>query len=171
MARTCLDRPCHIERADKPEPVKTLCDRLACAVIDALKNRLAARLHADIIGDTESDKNVFPTRRVRFPCCNQKRHTQHDLRRLRVNFVEISVIIAREIEFSVDSRSAGRRKLRHLQPHSRPALRSGEIESGPRKMRLRGLPQRSPAPPSLTAPRLGSSRRKRATKARVSRRG
>src|SRR5205807_6378580 len=45
--------------------------------------------------------------RPRFPSCDEKRHAQHNSRRLRVNLVKIDEIIARKIEAPVDAQHAG----------------------------------------------------------------
>jgi len=102
-----LIRPGHIECPDQPEAIETLYDRLPCAVIDELDNGLRAWLHADIISDTGRDENLFWTRRPHLACSGEKRHTQHDLRRLAINLVEVDVIISREIEAPVDTQHTG----------------------------------------------------------------
>src|SRR5215471_3380385 len=102
-----LVRPGHIECPNQPQHVETLYDRLPWATINELDNCLGARLHADIIGNTGSDEHLLWTRRPRFSRSNEKRHTQHDLRRLRINLVKIDVIIARKIKAPVDPQHTG----------------------------------------------------------------
>src|SRR6516162_9181014 len=96
-----LVRSGHIECANKPEPVEALYDWLPCAAIDELDNRLGARLHTDIIGDSRRDEHLVRTRRPRFPRSAEKRHAQHHLRRLRIYVMKIDIIIARKIEAPV----------------------------------------------------------------------